>query len=240
MKKNRKTKKNNESNVQTKPVLKDIFKKRLLIAFLIATAIISLGYYVAVIIYRRHVLDYAIQFTDHTCEDLESQFQERMNPYRDYFFDKSENFADIADSVRYIFHYGVINKHNLTNQYDEWHKILKDCGDPVETLEIMETYWARKIPEPTVSRKSDATKKLIQDIAERDINVEDAERRWQIIKANLVAYKEKQEEIRQLLNMPNPPTPPPPPPQKKMLSKRLKDWLKDKFNFKPRAKIKLE
>ena len=92
MKKNRKTKKNNESNVQTKPVLKDIFKKRLLIAFLIATAIISLGYYVAVIIYRRHVLDYAIQFTDHTCEDLESQFQERMNPYRDYFFDKSEKF----------------------------------------------------------------------------------------------------------------------------------------------------
>ena len=81
---------------------------------------------------------------------------------------------------------------------------------------------------------------LITEAAQRDINMEDAERRWQIIKANLVAYKEKQEEIRQLLNMPNPPTPPPPPPQEKMLSKRLKDWLKDKFNFKPRAKIKLE
>ncbi len=179
-----------------------------------------MGYFAKVSIYRHNPLD---------CLSI-------LLP----FFDKSENFADIADSVRYIFHHGVINKHNLTNQYDEWHKILKDCGDPVETLEIMETYWARKIPEPTVSRKSDATKKLIQDIAERDINVEDAERKWQIIKANLVAYKEKQEEIRQLLNMPNPPTPPPPPPQKKMLSKRLKDWLKDKFNFKPRAKIKLE
>lgn len=155
------------------------------------------------------------------------------------FFDQSEKQADIAEALRYIFHFGVINKHNL-NEHSTWHKTLKDCGDPLETLEIMETYWARKIPEPTVSRKSDATKKLIQDITERDINVEDAERKWQIIKANLAAYTEKQEELKNFLSMPNPPTQPPPPPQEKMLSKRLKDWLKDKFNFKPRAKIKLE
>ena len=152
------------------------------------------------------------------------------------FFDQSENQADIAEALRYIFHFGVINKHNL-NEHSTWHKTLKDCGDPLETLEIMVTYWARKIPETNVNLRSDAFRKLITEAAQRDINMEDAERRWQIIKANLAAYMEKQEELKNFLSMPNPPTLPPPPPPKKTLIRKLKDWLKDQFNFKPRLKI---
>jgi hypothetical protein len=154
------------------------------------------------------------------------------------FYDNSETHADIAYSVWSQFNHGITNKHNL--EYDDWDKILKDCGDPLETLKIMETYWAQKIPNATATLKTNSHPQLITEAAQRDINMEDAERRWQIIKANLAAYTEKQEELKNFLSMPNPPTLPTPPSQEKMLSKRLKDWLKDKFNFKPRAKIKLE
>ena len=123
-------------------------------------------------------------------------------------------------------------QHNL-NEHSTWHKTLKDCGDPLETLKIMETYWAQKIPNATATLKTNSHPQLITEAAQRDINMEDAERRWQIIKANLVAYMEKQEEARKLLCMPYPTKLPPTPPPNKTLIKRLKDWLK----FKPHLKI---
>lgn len=147
------------------------------------------------------------------------------------FYDNSETYADIAYGVWSQFNYGITNKHNL--EYDNWNTILKGCGDPLETLKIMETYWAQRIPNATSTLKSNSHPQLILEAAQRDIDMEDAERRWQIIKANLAAYMEKQEELKNFLSMPNPPALPPPPQPKKTLIRRLKDWLK----FKPRLKI---